>query len=521
MVPPSAGHLNMGVPPAMHGSTLLRSGLCGIAALLLTGCFTLLPADGGGTADFSPPRRVDAADVLLAPGYRIEPVTTGLTFPTGIAFDGQGRPHVIEAGYSYGEVFTTPRLLRLDPNGGTTVLAAGTGVPWTGVTFHDGAFYVAQGGGGPTDPTGAGAILRVGADGQVTTVVGGLPGRGDHHTNGPAISPDGWLYFAQGTATNAGVVGTDNYEFGWLERDRTYHDIPCRDVTLSGANFRSADPFAPGVRPPFKDDPKTVATGAFVPFGTSTSPGQVVKGQVPCSGAVMRVRPAGGTPELVAWGFRNPFGLAFAPDGRLYLTENSYDERGSRPVFGTGDLLWRVEAGRWYGWPDFHNGRRLDEENRAKSEPAPPLTPVIANQPGTPPKAAAVLGVHSSSNGLDFSRNPAFGHVGHAFVAQLGDQVPLVGKTLAPVGFKVVVVDPETGIIHDFASNKGKVHGPASWLKSAGLERPIDVQFTPDGSALYVVDFGVMTMSKDGAHPAAGTGVVWRVTRDGSTTGGR
>ena len=45
--------------------------------------------------------------------YRVEAVTTGLTFPTDVTFDDSGRAYVIEAGYSYGESWTTPRLLRI------------------------------------------------------------------------------------------------------------------------------------------------------------------------------------------------------------------------------------------------------------------------------------------------------------------------------------------------------------------------------------------------------------------------
>jgi hypothetical protein len=41
------------------------------------------------------------------------------------------------------------------------------------------------------------------------------------------------------------------------------------------------------------------------------------------------------------------------------------------------------------------------------------------------------------------------------------------------------------------------------------------VRFSPDGSALYIVDFGIMTMSDKGASPMKGTGVIWRVTRGG------
>jgi glucose/arabinose dehydrogenase len=35
--------------------------------------------------------------------------------------------------------------------------------------------------------------------------------------------------------------------------------------------------------------------------------------------------------EVYAWGLRNPYGVQWGPDGQLYVTDNAYDERGSRP----------------------------------------------------------------------------------------------------------------------------------------------------------------------------------------------
>jgi glucose/arabinose dehydrogenase len=318
------------------------------------------------------------------------------------------------------------------------------------------------------------------------------------------LGPDGWLYVGQGTATNAGVVGLDNAEFGWLARYPTFHDVPCTDLTLVGRNFRTPDPREGATG--------SVVTGAFVPFGTPTAAGQVVAGAVPCSGSVFRVRPEGGDLELVAWGFRNPFGLAFSPTDELYVTDNQYDVRGSRPVFGTGDLLWRVVPGTWYGWPDHFAGRPLDGDEAfgAPREPAPER--LILTPPGTPPVPAAIMGVHASANGFDFSRTEAFGHVGQAFIAQFGDMAPGVGKVLGPVGFKVVQVEPDTGVIRDFAVNRGADLGPASKLGTGGLERPVAVRFDPSGDALYVVDFGVMTVG-DQPQPRPGTGVLWRIER--------
>jgi glucose/arabinose dehydrogenase len=321
------------------------------------------------------------------------------------------------------------------------------------------------------------------------------------------MGPDGRIYFSVGTYTNSGIVGEDNASMGWLRRFPELHDVPCRDLTLTGVNYRTADIVDAEV------DQGEAETGAFVPFGTKTQAGQVIRGAVPCNGAVFALSPTGGDPELIAWGFRNPFGLAFAPDGELYVTDNAYDDRGSRPVHGAGDLLWRVERGRWYGWPEFHGARPLDDGDHFDPPDGKRPARLLMKHPGVPPAPVAVLGVHSSANAFDFSRSDAFGHRGEAFIALFGDQAPAVGKTSAPVGFKVVRVRLEDGAIQDFAINRGPINGPASKLGTAGLERPIAARFNPAGDALYVVDFGVLTMSSQGAAAHEGTGAVWRITR--------
>jgi glucose/arabinose dehydrogenase len=220
--------------------------------------------------------------------------------------------------------------------------------------------------------------------------------------------------------------------------------------------------------------------------------------------------------ELVAWGFRNPFGLAFAPDGTLYVADNSYDDRGSRPVFGSGDLLWAVRPGTWYGWPDYHGGQPLADADDYGVAGQAPAGEAARRRPEPCPQAGRPLGVHSSSNGLDFPRNAAFGFQGDAFVAQFGDMAPKAGKVLAPVGFRVVRVNTGDGRVEDFAANRAETYGPASKVGGAGLERPVAVRFDPGGAALYIVDFGVMTMSEKGPEPRPGTGVLWRVTREGA-----
>src|SRR5688572_13272326 len=53
--------------------------------------YTFFPSNGAGQTSFRPPRSVNAADVALPPGYCIEPVVTGLTYPTGVVTDEQDR----------------------------------------------------------------------------------------------------------------------------------------------------------------------------------------------------------------------------------------------------------------------------------------------------------------------------------------------------------------------------------------------------------------------------------------------
>ncbi|KVK53986.1 dehydrogenase [Agrobacterium deltaense] len=106
-------------------------------------------------------------------------------------------------------------------------------------------------------------------------------------------------------------------------------------------------------------------------------------------GKVLRLNLDGSTPsdnplfsrggvQAQTWttGHRNPYGLAFAPDGRLWL-----HEMGPRG----GDELNLIEQGRNYGWPLVSNGSEYSgadiPDHDTRSEFAPPAvywTPVIA-----------------------------------------------------------------------------------------------------------------------------------------------
>jgi glucose/arabinose dehydrogenase len=106
-------------------------------------------------------------------------------------------------------------------------------------------------------------------------------------------------------------------------------------------------------------------------------------------GKVLRLNLDGSTPKdnpmadqggvkAQTWttGHRNPYGLAFAPDGRLWL-----DEMGPRG----GDELNLIQPGRNYGWPivsngDNYNGTPIPRHSTRPEFQAPVVywTPVIA-----------------------------------------------------------------------------------------------------------------------------------------------
>jgi glucose/arabinose dehydrogenase len=222
-------------------------------------------------------------------------------------------------------------------------------------------------------------------------------------------------------------------------------------------------------------------------------------------------RPDGSDLRLEAWGLRNPYGIAFHPDGRLFVTEHGIDERGARWIVGDFDDLYQIESGRWYGWPDFASGVRLDDP--AWGERGQGRAPVLARHPeAEPPKPVAKFQPHCGANGLDFCRDPAFGFQGQAFAALFGDLFPVTTSRIKPAGFKVARVDVESGEIFDFAVNR--IAGPESKLPHSGLERPSHCQFGPDG-ALYVVDWGEIEIApeKGGVRMAVGSGALWRIRR--------
>jgi glucose/arabinose dehydrogenase len=452
------------------------------------------------------PREHQPDDILLPAGYVAEVVATGLSAPVMTTFDENGVAYVVESGHKTAD---PPRIRRLDTSTGATELFHDFRDAWTDTGAVTGAVWL----NGDLYVTNTDSVVRISRGGMRTTIVDGLPGRGDHQVNHPVAGPDDKIYFGVGTATNSGVVGSDNFAYAWLAKNRDVHDVPAHDVVLAGRNYEDRDVLG--------DLKREVRTGAFVPFGTETHAGQVIHGDVKSSGSILRCDPDGTNLEVVAWGLRNPYGLAFGPDGRLFATEHGMDARSKRHVIGDFDDLYEIRDGAWYGWPDFASGIRLDDPRWGDGGQG--REPVLAAFPDPdPPKPLVSFAPHAAANGIAIAPEGGFGFAGQAFVALFGDLAPITTpRLMTPQGFKVVRVDLDRREIVDFAVNR--IAGPASKLPHDGFERPSHCAFGPDG-ALYVTDFGEVDIApeKAGIAVQAGTGTVWRIRRiEGEATGER
>lgn len=471
----------------------------------------------------------NAAAAWVPPGYKAEVFLKDLIWPSAIDFDESGNAYVAEAGYVYGDPFAPARIFRVSATGQLSRYADGFMGPITDLLWHKGRLYVSH----------RGKISAVGDNGAVQDLVTGLPSYGDHFNNQMTVGPDGKLYFGQGVATNAGVVGLDNaYPFVWLLLHPDVHDVPAKDIRLRGESFLTPQPnnvlsrqgklisfwrdVTYAVTSVFnrnKAKSMLVRTRAFQPFGEKA---REVKGQVKASGTILRMNLDGSGLEVYAWGLRNPYGVLWGPDGQLYATDNAYDERGSRPVAHAKDNIWQIKEGGWYGFPDYSSGIPVTDP-QFRSQRGPKLKFLLKDHPAVE-QPWMVRPENAATTKFDFSTSDAFGYKGHLFLAEFGSGTPLTGADTNTNGYTVVRIDPTTKEAKPFFSNKTKGPSGEEYVLTAGPRHPVEARFSPDGEALYIVDIGAIGFERAGAGPfpvpSPGTGVIWRITKQGSNPSG-
>ena len=424
----------------------------------------------------------------LLPGYRAEVVAKGFTYPTSLAIAPSGEIYVAESGFVYGPKETEARVLQVSPGGSIEEVAAGFNGPLNGLALRGDKLYLSH----------RGKITALDLKkGDREDLLTGLPSLGDHQNNDLLFGPDGALYFGQGTATNAGVVGPDNFIYAWADRYPKFHDFPSRSFTLTGENYEALDLGTP-------EPSDTQSTGAYAPFGVKRSKGEQAPARVPASGAIHRLDLKNNKLNVFADGLRNPFGLAMNEQGKLYATNLGYDDRGVRAVKRSPDWIVKLKEGAWYGWPDFAGDLPLTEPIFA-SERGVNRRPLIANPPPVEPPLAT-LPPHYSPMKLDCAPKQ-FPRQG-LFVAIFGDAQPLTEnlKDLAPTG--VITVDPQTGKYSWFVKNKGE---PRAGRSGGGFKRIVDLKFASGENSLYVLDFGVVEFTGMAPNAIPKSGVLWRI----------
>ncbi|MFN2385028.1 MAG: sorbosone dehydrogenase family protein [Thermoanaerobaculia bacterium] len=496
------------------------------AALLLAPCGALVGC-GGGTLDTrgaeqaaSYKAQVAPADAIQVPdGYRAVQVVEGLNFPSSMAWDDKGSLYILES-HSVAVPTLKPKILKVAGNGELEEVrwegpGAPTGETAVGLAFRGGWLYLSH-----EEKDGTWGISRLRpSGGAAEPVIRGMPGDGDHWVNYLAFDGQGSLYFGVGSATNSGVVSSqDPVNQKWLKKRPKTRDIPCRDVVLTGKTFTDDNALTD------PDDDKAT-TGAYQAYGESAA--TQVAGKVPCTGAIFRLRAGATTPELVGWGFRNPVALAFDPRGTLLVGMHGADIRGTRPVLDDPDAIYRVRPGVWYGWPDYsgalepvtapkhrapaqflapgHSGLEFVFDHAASGLAAPDKSLLVTV---TEPHAA-LGGMSVVPAGGPFSR-----WSGQLLISEMGDFKPTTDAVRPDVrtGFQVEAVDLQTGRRTVFARNRGAgAPQPASRLDlEVGLERPVDVQIGPDG-LVYILDFGVFNPTEKTMKVFPKTGRVFRV----------
>jgi glucose/arabinose dehydrogenase len=452
---------------------------------------SLLPPDLAAINSGNPP---SVSHFNLPPGYRIEPVMWNLTLPSSVTFDDKNNMYISEAGFVYGGLVPTPKISKIDNhNGNVSVLVdRNLNGPITDIEYYDEKLYVSH----------RGVISTVEPDsGLVKDIIVGLPSLGDHHNNQIAIGPDNRLYFGQGEATNSGVVGEDNFKLGWTKIAPQFHDLPAKNITLTGQNFVTKNPLT-------AEPNDTATTGAFVPFGTPTYPGQVIQGNIKCNGCILSANLDGTDLKLVGWGLRNPTGLAFNEEGGLFAVNHGADQRGSRPIANDSDKFYEVKLNEtaFYGWPDFYGNAEPVTDPKFKSPRGGGNTSLqflMQNHPSVEKPLVLFEPPHTSGIQIAFA-NESFGFAGEAFVAQMGTDAP-ISRSLPPpgtiIGQNVVHVNIDNKTITDFLTLN----------KATTSFRPTDVVFSQNGTALFIVDWGNLSFTEN-PPTTPYSGVVWKIT---------
>ena len=227
-------------------------------------------------------------------------------------------------------------------------------------------------------------------------------------------------------------------------------------------------------------------------------------------GKILRINLDGSIPDdnpvlngvrshVFSYGHRNPQGLAFGPDGRLYESEHGQD---------TDDEVNRIEAGRNYGWP-LIAGDRDDQYYTYANWSASAPTPCASLEYGRDVPATVPQTKESDVNLADFTPplktfftvpstyDPRA--LGNATAALAGLEV-YASPAIPGWSPSILVAGMTSGVIYRLPLSTTPAP-PLTYFKAQDRYR--DLAVAPDGRRIYVVtDAHGRTVSASGEMTA-------------------
>ncbi len=189
------------------------------------------------------------------------------------------------------------------------------------------------------------------------------------------IIKDNKILLSIGSATNSGIADKDN---GENTTEIPYERSPI-NITLNGNNYGENK------------------TGAYMAYGNSSIQGQKIKAQTFGNSSVVEINPESYEISLYCCGIRSISGWDLDSKNNLVGIVEGAQNIGSRPINRDSDYIYKIEKGKWYGWPDYSGGDSIDSP---KFKNYSSVTKIISNPPST--KVPAPLYVFSKVQSMQY-----------------------------------------------------------------------------------------------------------------------
>lgn len=197
--------------------------------------------------------------------------------------------------------------------------------------------------------------------------------------------------------------------------------------------------------------------GSLTDHAESPRPAQQAYADIdPLEASILRINPHTGEVGAYASGLRNPVGLALGADNQFYATDHGL-------ITGEGDRLLRIEAGGFYGWPFYRTRGCADcPPSRGGADPLPDLHrfPLYT-------LPAGLIAYH-----------------GEQYPSNMFDTLLVALWNGVDGGQRIVWINPRDPALLN--ANADAPYTPIPFL--TGLIRPADLAQAPDGSVV-VADY--------------------------------